>query len=110
MKPELPQPFTIDNIQKHPKAVVISLLIGLLLIACGVIGFLFIRKEDDKDDCEVEKKALVKQILDERNDRIKLYESMIFYKSENKSLKNEMITKDSIYRDKTEGFVKKILQ
>ncbi|WP_333662291.1 hypothetical protein [Chishuiella changwenlii] len=110
MKPELPQPFSIDNIQKHPKAVVISLLIGLLLITCSVIGFLFIRKENYQEDCEIEKQALVNQILDERNDRIKLYESMIFYKSKTNSLESEMVVKDSIIRDKTEGFVKKILK
>lgn len=110
MKPELPQPFSIDDIQKRPKAVVISLLIGLLLITCSVIGFLFIRKEDDMEHCEVEKQALIKTIIEERNDRIKLYEGMIFYKSENQSLKYEMQAKDSIVRDKTEGFVKKILK
>lgn len=110
MKPELPQPFSIQDIEKRPKAVVISLLIGLLLITCTVIGFLFVRKEDDQEHCEVEKQALIKTILEERNDRIQLYEGMIFYKSENQSLREEMQTKDSIVRDKTEGFVKKILK
>lgn len=110
MKPGLPQPFSIEDIQKRPKAVVISLLIGLLIITCSVIAYLFQRKELAAHHCEDEKQLLLKTIIEERDDRIKLYEGMIFYKHQSESLKTEILVKDSIVRDKTEHIVKKILQ
>jgi|SRR5690554_1124560 len=110
MKTELPTPFSIEEIQKYPKAVVIALLIGLLLLFGSVITFLFIRKEDAAHKCEDEKKELYDLIIKERNERITLYESLIFYQQENKELKTEMQVKDSIVRDKTEAIVKKILR
>ena len=54
MAPELPQPFEQDAIRKDPKAVVIGLLIGLLLIFGGVIGVLYYREQQQADDCKDE--------------------------------------------------------
>lgn len=110
MNTELPKPFSIEEIQKYPKAVVIALLIGLLLLFGSVITFLFIRKEDADTKCETEKKELYDIIIKERNDRIDLYENLIFYKNKSEELETEIQVKDSIVRDKTETIVKKILQ
>lgn len=110
MKTELPKPFSIEEIQKYPKAVVIALLIGMLLLFGSVITFLFIRKEDADHKCEEEKKELYDIIINGQNERIALYEDLIFYKQRTKELKTEIQAKDSIVRDKTETIVKKILQ
>ena len=86
-KMRLPQPFKITEIQKYPRAVVIALLIGFLLIFSTVIGHLYNRKEVIADKCEAEKQRLYEVIISERNERIRLYESLIFYKNEANSYK-----------------------
>lgn len=107
---ELPKPFSIEEIQKYPKAVVIAILIGLLLLFGSVITYLFVRKEASEEKCEDEKKELYDIIITERNDRIALYESLIFYKKRSVDLENEIQIKDSIVREKTETIVKKLLK
>lgn len=98
MPPELPQPFEQEDIRKDPKAVVIGLLIGLILLCCSVIGILYREKEKQQD-------RLYKIILDERNERIGNYEQMIFYKRESEYLKKQ----DSLIKEKTEPLVQKLL-
>lgn len=98
MPPELPQPFEQEDIRKDPKAVVIGLLIGLILLCCSVIGILYREKEKQQD-------RLYKIILDERNQRIDNYEEMIFYKRESEYLKKQ----DSLIKEKTEPLVQKLL-
>jgi hypothetical protein len=105
MTPELPQPFEQEAIRKDPKAVVIALLIGLLLIFGGVIGVLYYRKEKQDDDCKAETKGLYQTIIEERNARIFFYEKMIFYKNESQQLK----VKDSVLKDKTAPLVQKLI-
>lgn len=98
MKPELPQPFNQDEIRKDPKAVVIGLLIGLLMLCCGVIGILYREKEKQQE-------RLYNIILSERNLRIENYERMIFYKQTAENYK----AKDSLIKQKTEPLVQKLL-
>lgn len=98
MKPELPQPFEQEDIRKDPKAVVIGLLIGLLLLCCSVIGILYREKEKQQE-------RLYKVILDERNQRIENYEQMIFYKTKSDALKAQEVET----KQKTEPLVQKIL-
>ena len=105
MTPELPQPFEQDEIRQDPKAVVIGLLIGLLLIFGGVIGVLYYREQKREDDCKAETKGLYKQIIEERNARIFFYESMIFYKTKSEEKEAE----DSITKEKTKKLVEKLL-
>ncbi|MEN5306931.1 hypothetical protein ABE425_05405 [Chryseobacterium cucumeris] len=105
MTPELPQPFEQEAIRKDPKAVVIALLIGLLLIFGSVIGVLYYRKEKQADDCKEETKGLYTIIIEERNARIYFYERMIFYKNESRELK----AKDSLLKNKTAPYVQKLI-
>lgn len=107
---ELPQPFQIKDIQEAPKAVFIAFLIGLLLVLISLLGTVFYRRESAIDDCEDEKRVLIKQMLDERQERITLYESLIFYKSKTLELQKEKQDIDSLYKAKTETLVKKILK
>lgn len=106
MNNELPQPFDQEDIRKDPKAVVIALLIGLLLIFGSVIGVLYYRKEDKEEDYQSKIDGLYSTILKERNDRIFFYEKMIFFQRENEKLKS----KDSLIKQRTEPLVQKILQ
>ncbi|WP_260377665.1 hypothetical protein [Riemerella anatipestifer] len=86
MKTHLPQPFEQEDIRKDPKAVVIGLLIGLLLMFGSVIGVLFNRREEVDENCKDRIFKLYDTILVERNKRIYFYERMIFYQKENKRL------------------------
>lgn len=105
MTPELPQPFEQEEISKDPKAVVIALLIGLLLIFGSVIAVLYYRKEEQDDECKDEVKGLYSTIIQERNARVFFYEEMIFYKDKSEKQKAE----DSIIRQKTKPLVEKLL-
>lgn len=105
MTPELPQPFDQEQIQKDPKAVVIALLIGLLLLFGSVIAVLYYRKEEKDEDCKEETKGLYNQIIKERNERIFFYEAMIFYKKKAEQSKAE----DSLTKQKTKPLVEKLL-
>lgn len=96
--PELPQPFEQEDIRKDPKAVVIGLLIGLLLLCCGAIGFIYREKEKQSE-------RLYQVILDERNQRIENYERMIFWQNQTKTLK----ARDSLIKKQTAPYVQKIL-
>ncbi|SDE77668.1 hypothetical protein [Riemerella columbipharyngis] len=100
----LPQPFDQEDIRKDPKAVVIGLLIGLLLIFASVIAALYHKEDSDSQDCEKRVSRLYDTILSERNKRIKFYEAMIFYKSENQKLQKQ----DSLIRKATKPLVNKI--
>ncbi|WP_407517274.1 hypothetical protein [Elizabethkingia anophelis] len=106
MNPELPQPYSQEDIRKDPKAVVIGLLIGLLLIFGGVIGVLYNRKEQQTEDCSEKTDSLYFTIIKERNKRIDTYEAMIFYKKKSDSFEE----KDKKIKEKTEPLVKKALQ
>ncbi|MDO5607638.1 MAG: hypothetical protein Q4G08_04185 [Capnocytophaga sp.] len=98
---KLPQPFKIDDINTKTKAVVIALLIGLLLVSASVIATLFHRIETNAVVCKVEKKELYDMLLSERQDRILLYESMLFYKARSEKM-------DSIV-ERTKPLVNQIL-
>ncbi len=106
MTPELPQPYTQEEISKDPKAVVIGLLIGLLLLFGSVIGVLYYRKEGAQDECSKQKDSLYATIITERNKRIENYEGMLFYKRESDSLK----LKEKETKQKTAPLVQKALQ
>lgn len=108
--PELPKPFSIEEIQKYPKAVIIAFLIGLLVLFGGMLINVFYKREDSVDDCEAEKKELYSLILKERQDRILLYEDMIFYKEKAIKLEEQQTVTDSLYRSKTQQLVNKILK
>ncbi|MBT0527124.1 hypothetical protein JZ949_10020 [Riemerella anatipestifer] len=104
MKPNLPQPFEQEDIRKDPKAVVIGLLIGLLLMFGSVIGVLFNRREEVDENCKDRIFKLYDTILVERNKRIYFYERMIFYQKENKRLQKQ----DSLIKSNTEPLINKI--
>ncbi|MGG5507906.1 MULTISPECIES: hypothetical protein [unclassified Myroides] len=108
--PELPKPFSIEEIQKYPKAVIIAFLIGLLVLFGGMLIGIFYKREDSATDCETEKKQLYGLILKEREDRILLYENMIFYKDKVNTLEQQQTSTDSLYRSKTQQLVNKILR
>lgn len=102
MNPDLPQPFNQEDIRKDPKAVVIGLLIGLLLICLGAIGFLFYRVE------QKEKKIyeVYGQMVDYRTKKAEYYEKMLLYK-----MQLEQLQIDSTrLKQKTEPLVQKILE
>ena len=105
MAPELPQPFDQDAIIKDPKAVVIALMIGLLLILGGVIALLYYRKEKQSDVFKQETIGLYNTILEERNARVFFYEEMIFYKTKS----DKQVAVDSIIKQKTKPLLKKLL-
>lgn len=102
MKPELPQPFEQEDIRKDPKAVVIALLIGLLLICVGAIAFLYFRLE--KKDERIY--SIYKEMVDYRTQKAEYYEKMIFYKHQTDQFKKS----DTLLREKTEPLVQKILE
>lgn len=102
MNQELPQPFNQDDIRKDPKAVVIALLIGLLLIFGSVIGVLFFKLEKKEDKIA----NLYDKVIDYRTKKGEYYEKMIFYRTENEMLKD----RDSLTKKKTQPYVEKILQ
>ncbi|AQX86547.1 hypothetical protein I6H88_04260 [Elizabethkingia bruuniana] len=106
MSPELPQPYSQEDIRKDPKAVVIGLLIGLLLIFGGVIGVLYNRKEQQTDDCSEKIDSLYFTIIKERNKRIDTYEAMIFYKKKSDSFEE----KEKKTKELTQPLVTKALQ
>ncbi|MHC5353096.1 hypothetical protein ACYSNX_02735 [Myroides sp. LJL115] len=108
--PELPKPFSIEEIQKYPKAVMIAFLIGLLVLFGGMLISVFYKREESVDDCEAERKQLYSLILQERQDRILLYEDMIFYKEKAIKLEEQQTVTDSLYRSKTQQLVNKILK
>jgi len=99
MKAQLPQPFAQEDIRKDPKAVIIALLIGLLMLTCGAIVYLYISKEKDQQ-------KLYGMIIEERNQRISTYEKMLFYRAQAEVLLN----RDSITKEKTKPLVEKILK
>jgi flagellar basal body-associated protein FliL len=100
---QLEKPYTIDEIRKHPIAVVISLLIGLLLLALGCIAYLFIHYNSRIDE-------LTDKADKEKTKRIEQYETMIFYKGETERLQHERAATDSLIRQRTQPFVDKILK
>lgn len=102
MKPELPQPFNQEDIRKDPKAVVIGLLIGLLLIFGGVIGYLYTRLEKKEERIS----ALYDNMLLYRTQKIDFYEKMIFYKKESETLKKN----DTLLKAQTQPYVEKLLK
>ncbi len=106
MTPELPQPFGQEDIRQDPKAVVIALLIGLLLLFGSVIGVLYYRKEEQDNKCTEKTDKLYEAMIRVRNERITFYEQMIFYKQENEILKR----RDSLTKGKTLPYVEKILE
>lgn len=108
--PELPKPFSIEEIQKHPKAVLIAVLIGLLMLFGSMLISVFYKREENVDDCQEERKQLYSLILKERQDRILLYENMIFYKEKASKLEEQQTLTDSLYRVKTQELVNKILK
>lgn len=103
---QLPQPFKQEDIRRDPKAVVIGLLIGFLLIFSGVISVLYYRKETTDETCDEKIEKLYAQMLDSRNKRIELYEEMIFYKKKSENLEKQ----DSLLRSKTLPLINKIYE
>lgn len=101
---ELPQPFNQEDIRKDPKAVVIGLLIGFLLLFSGVISYLYYHSEDNDAHCNEKIEKLYAQMLENRNSRIELYERMIFYKTKSEALEKQ----DSLLRSKTLPLINKI--
>lgn len=102
MTPELPQPFNQEDIRQDPKAVVIGLLIGLLLICLSAIGFLFYRVEQKNEKIA----HIYQQVMDERSKKAEYYEKLIL-----SELKVKQMQRDSSrVKEKTEPLVKKILE
>ena len=100
---EFQKPYTIDEIRKHPYAVVISLLIGILLLSISWNVY-----NDYRKNKKIE--ALTDQRDEEKQKRIDLYEGWLFYKSENERLKDEQSTSDSLVRERTQPFVRRFLK
>lgn len=102
MNLKLPQPFNQEQIRKDPKAVVIALLIGLLLLNASVITYLY--DQGEKKERKIDQ--INEKWLAEKRERITMYEKMLFYKNENIRKKES----DSLIKQRTEPLVKKILQ
>jgi hypothetical protein len=98
MDMEIPKPYSITEIRKYPLAVAFSIVVGLLAICVGVILEKSIRENELVDKADREK-----------TERIKLYESLIFYKEKSEKLEVQQNQSDSIVRHVTEPFVNKIL-
>lgn len=101
---QLPQPFGQEDIRRDPKAVVIGLLIGLLLLFATVISVLYYREMSRDDDCDKKVENLYQDMLNARNKRINYYEEMIFYKNKSETLEKQ----DSLLRSKTLPLIEKI--
>ena len=98
MDTELPRPYSIYEIRKYPLAVAFSIVVGLLAVCVGVI------LEKDRRENE-----LIDKADKEKTERIKLYESLIFYKDKSEKLEVKQIQSDSMVRQETAPFVNKIL-
>ena len=102
MNPDLPQPFDQEEIRKDPKAVVIGLLIGLLLICLGAIGFLYDKVETKENKIH----QVYQEMVDYRTKKAEYYEKMILYK-----LQVQQLQKDSSQvKEKTEPLVQELLK
>lgn len=102
----LPQPFEQEDIRRDPKAVVIGLLIGLLLIFATVISVLYYREVSIDSNCDEKVEKLYAQMLESRNSRIELYEQMLFYKVKSERLEKQ----DSLLKSKTLPLIQKIYE
>ncbi|MCU7571544.1 hypothetical protein N4241_10550 [Riemerella anatipestifer] len=100
----LPQPFDQEDIRKDPKAVVIGLLIGFLLLFSGVVAVLYQHKEKKSENCDEKIQRLYAEMLESRNRRIELYEEMIFYKRKSEAFQR----RDSLMKLKTQPLIEKI--
>jgi len=98
MDMEIPKPYSIAEIRKYPLAVAFSIVVGLLAICVGIILEKNIREDELIDKADREK-----------TERIRLYESLIFYKEKSETLEIQQNQSDSIVREATEPFVHKIL-
>lgn len=96
------QPYTTEEIESRPFAVVISLLIGLLLASIGW------NLKNDRD-AKQEIKRLNERANTEQEQRIRMYEQMLFFKAEKERLENQQNTSDSLMREMTEPYVNKLL-
>jgi hypothetical protein len=102
MENELPQPYTTDEIQSRPYAVIISLLIGLLIVSV----YWNIQNDRTKNE-RID--VLTDRADAEKQKRIEMYETMLFYKRQTERLEHEQSADDSLLRERTEPFVHRIL-
>lgn len=96
---EMQKPFTVEEIDQHPFAVVIAFLIGLVLILAGAIGVLWYDSQRSDDRCDERVEAKTQQII---SVLIATRHERDYYRAESEGL-------DSLLKEKTRNNVEKIL-
>jgi hypothetical protein len=96
---DLKQPFSLPDIRKYPKEVIIALLIGLL--------FYFITRADNKDAENTRLNARIDTI---KTETIRLYEKVIFQEQVIRQQKMKEKATDSLLRQETQPQVEKLLK
>lgn len=100
--PNIPKPFTVEEIKNSPCAVLVAFLIGLILIGIGWKvndDIRFNSKVNEKEKLIVELRSKAERLNDER---IKMYEKIFFYERKINNI-------DSLIKSETEIDVNKIL-
>lgn len=96
---ELQKPFTVEEIHKHPFAVVIAFLIGFILILSGVIGVLWYDNRTANTKCDERVESKTQQIIT----------LLVETRQQRDYFKDESANKDLILKEKTKNNVQKIL-
>ena len=96
---ELKQPFSLPDIRKYPREVLIAVLIGLLIF--------FITRGDNK---ESEITRLNGRIDTINTEKIRLYETVIFQNQVIKKQVSDIKASDSLLRQETQPQVEKLLK
>ncbi|MCD2424478.1 hypothetical protein LQ567_16985 [Niabella pedocola] len=99
------KPFTIEEISKYPKAVIIALLIGMLMMFGSVIAVLWYRDNSIDAHCDERIEEKNRQIIQIHQDRIKALEARDYYKQK---AETQQQIQDSVVKIKTELYVEKI--
>lgn len=96
---ELKQPFSLPDIRKYPREVLITLLIGLV--------FYFIQRAD----VTIQENSRLNARIDTINtERLRLYDRVIFQDRIIEKQKNEKTATDSLIRQETQSQVEKLLK
>lgn len=96
---ELKQPFSLPDIRKYPREILIAVLIGLL--------YYFIADNDAK---ELENKRLNARIDTIATERLRLYDKIIFQDRIIEKQKSDSKATDSLLRKQTQPQVEQILK
>lgn len=101
---EMPQPFTVEEIDKKPRAVLMGFLIGLILLLCSVVGFLWNRDNEADAACDERVEEKNKQLKEALSKQIEYFMRIQEMKAQN----HEETQQAETFRENTEPYVDKI--